>query len=105
VSEEGLLALIVVAVPVLLLYGYAVVDVARRRIGPAKTLGWVLAIVLIPGIGVLAYYAMRPLAPLRDEEDGASGVADAVGTLRTRWESGDLDDAGYLRAKQQLFRV
>jgi hypothetical protein len=32
-------------------------------------------------------------------------VADAVDALRARWESGDLDDTGYRRAKQQLFRV
>ena len=103
-NEEGLLALLIVMVPVVLLYGFALVDATRRRIGIPRKLGWVVAILLLPGVGVLAYYAMRPITP-PSMDDETTGIADAVDVLRSRWESGDLDDSAYLRAKQQLFRV
>ena len=103
-TAEGWFALVVAAVPVLLVYGFAVVDLVRRRPGPVRFLGWMLVIVLLPGFGVLAYFVMRPLMPSDGEEEG-EGVADAVARLRDLRAAGDLDDAGYLRAKQQLFRV
>jgi Phospholipase_D-nuclease N-terminal len=105
VNGEGALALVVAAVPVLLIYGFAAIDLVRRHLSFTATAAWVTAIVLVPGIGVLAYFVLRPLGAADAGESGATGVADTVDAMRGRWEAGEMDDASYLRAKQQLFRV
>ena len=87
-TGEGVLAVVAVSVPVLLMYGFAIVDIVRRRFPITKALAWGAAIVVVPGIGVLAYYAMRPISRPPGGDGETTGVADAVDALHERWEDG-----------------
>lgn len=104
-TGEAVLAVVAVSVPVLLVYGFAIADIVRRRFPATKALAWCAAIVVAPGVGVLAYYAMRPISRPPGGDGETTGVADAVDDVRKRWEDGEVDDTDYLQAKRQLFRV
>ena len=53
--------LAVFVIPVLILWGYAIVSlVARRDLGIGAKLLWLLAIVALPLIGSILYFMLRP---------------------------------------------
>ena len=53
--------LAVFVIPVLILWGYAIVSlVSRRDLGIGAKLLWLLAIVVLPLIGSILYFMLRP---------------------------------------------
>jgi Phospholipase_D-nuclease N-terminal len=53
--------LAVFVIPVLILWGYAIVSlVGRRDLGIGAKLLWLLAILLLPLIGSILYFMLRP---------------------------------------------
>ena len=53
--------LLVFIIPVLLLWGYAIVSlIGRRDLGIGATLLWLLGILLLPIIGSVLYFMLRP---------------------------------------------
>jgi hypothetical protein len=53
--------LAVFVIPVLILWGYAIVSlVGRRDLGIGAKLLWLLAIVVLPLIGSILYFMLRP---------------------------------------------
>jgi len=101
-------AFVVFTVPVLLIYGFAVVDlVTRGGLSWLRKAGWGLGIVLLPAIGIVTYYVMRPAAPPpgKNPDTMDTGVARAAEDLRAQWREGVLGEAAYLEAKRELFRV
>ena len=53
--------LIVFIIPVVILWGYAIVSlVGRRDLGIGAKLLWLLAILLLPIIGSVLYFMLRP---------------------------------------------
>jgi hypothetical protein len=53
--------LAVFVIPVLILWGYAIVSlVARRDLGIGAKLLWLLAILVLPLIGAILYFMLRP---------------------------------------------
>ena len=51
---------IAVAIVVLILWVMSLVDLFRRRPGTGKTVAWVLLIIILPFVGSVLYWALRP---------------------------------------------
>jgi Phospholipase_D-nuclease N-terminal len=97
-------------VPLILLWGFALVDLFRTPMaGFAKAL-WALAIIFIPIAGVIVYFMVRPTrtnqyavdSPNQSGPDQAS--VDSVARLHDLNQRGVLDDAEYLKYKTYLVR-
>ena len=60
-SGAQLVLLIVFIIPVLILWGYAIVSlVGRRDLGIGAKLLWLLGILAVPIIGSVLYFMLRP---------------------------------------------
>ena len=54
---------IVVAVALLIVWVITMFDIFRRHLGGAKTVAWVLLVVILPFIGAVAYWVTRKPEP------------------------------------------
>ena len=60
-STAQWILLIVFVIPVLILWGYAIISlVARPDLGIGAKLIWLVAILILPIIGSILYFMMRP---------------------------------------------
>ncbi len=94
-------------IPLILLWGFTLVDLfASSQAGIAKAL-WAIAIIFLPIIGVILYFALRP-----DDDDynvssaqqtGAAG-SDDLARLADLNERGILDDADFARIVTTMYR-
>jgi Phospholipase_D-nuclease N-terminal len=63
---------IVISIAVLIIWGISVYDIFRRHLGPGRTAAWLLIVIILPFIGSLVYWAMRPASP--DELEAYAGA-------------------------------
>ena len=104
--DDSVIYIAAVALPLLLLLVAAIADIyARPDLSWAKRLLWTAVVILLPYIGVAAYYITRPLRQPEgkkygDEVPRTDATVDHLEALKERHESGDLDDEGYLAAKR-----
>ena len=97
--------LLIVTVPVVTLFGYAVWDVIRRP--DFAILGrilWMIAFCILPIIGPLVYLAIRPPGTTNTERAMAEGGVSAAGELEklaALHDRDNLTDQEYQDAKQQ----
>jgi Phospholipase_D-nuclease N-terminal len=101
---------LIIWVPLILLWGFALVDLFRTPMsGLAKGL-WALAIIFVPIFGVIAYFIARPTrtnqyavdAPGQVGPDQAS--VDSVARLHDLNQRGVLEDAEFAAYKTYLVR-
>lgn len=60
-SAAQWILMLVFIIPVLLLWGYAVVSlIGRRDLGVGGKLLWLIAILVVPIIGAVLYFMLRP---------------------------------------------
>jgi len=95
-------------VPMISMWLVAYVDIARRRdLKPTRKILWAAVIFFVPYIGVLAYVAWRPMAPMFGA--GSHGttprssvlVAD-IESLRQDHLNGAITDESYLSKKRDM---
>lgn len=97
-------------IPLLLLWGFALVDLFHTDLsGLAKAL-WAIAIVFLPVIGLILYFILRPTRTNQYAVNDPSQVGpdaatvDSVARLHDLNERGVLDDAEYAKYKTYLVR-
>lgn len=99
--------LLLIWVPLILLWGFALVDLfASRHSGIAKAL-WAIAILFLPIVGVILYFALRP-------SDDGYNVASGIQTTSTNSEDlarlsdmnqrGLLQDSDYARIVSTMYK-
>jgi Phospholipase_D-nuclease N-terminal len=67
-----------IVIPVVLLWGAAIVEIIRSRQSGWGVAGWLLAVCVFPILGPLAYFALRPTPPAdRQAEAQAAYMAHA----------------------------
>jgi Phospholipase_D-nuclease N-terminal len=102
--------LLAIWVPLILLWGFALVDLFRSaHSGIAKAL-WAVSIIFLPVIGVILYFALRPVrqnqyavnAPGQTGPD--SDTADSIARLHDLNQRGILDDAEFAKYKTYIVR-
>jgi Phospholipase_D-nuclease N-terminal len=47
----------------LVLWALSIYDIVRRRLGGKRTVAWILIVVILPVIGTILYWAVRPSEP------------------------------------------
>ena len=102
------LVLLVAAVPLLVLWVWALWDDARSRhdLGPGRRVLWAVGLVALPVIGLAAYLVTRPPRDRRRrqvDEDGARDAASVV-DVAERHQRGELTDAEYRTEIRSLTR-
>lgn len=92
------LLLLVVGAPLFALWVYAVGEVIRRADLPAaRQFAWVVALVLVPVLGLAAYIVVRPTRALyRERPVTGNSVAETVVRAAERRQRGELTDGEYL---------
>jgi phospholipase D-like protein len=94
-------------IPLLLLWGFTLVDLfASRHPGIAKAL-WAIAIIFLPVIGVILYFALRPA----DDDYNVSSAtqtgpsaSDDIARLADMNERGLLGDEDFARIVTTMYR-
>lgn len=99
--------ILVIWVPLILLWGFALVDLfASRHSGLAKAL-WAIAILFLPVLGVILYFALRPTD---DDYNRASGIettagnSDDLARLSDMNQRGLLEDSDYARIVSSMYK-
>ena len=100
------LLLVIVVVPLVVLFGYAVFDAIRRHdIGVAHKAIWLIVFCLVPIIGPLVYLVIRPPGVTAQENalagDSASKVAE-LATLADLHDRGKLTDDEFAAQKARV---
>lgn len=104
-----LLVLLGLLLPLVSMWLVAYVDIARRKdLKPTRKAMWAAVIFIAPYIGILAYVAWRPVAPIfgtgRHGTTPSSSVLVAeVESLRRDHVDGSITDEHYLSRKRQIF--
>jgi predicted membrane channel-forming protein YqfA (hemolysin III family) len=98
--------LLVVFIPLAIIWVAAVFDLFKRHdlSGVAKAL-WLLAVVLFPVVGVVAYLVFRPKEQVADQQLKVpydQSVAQDLGQLQQLHQSGALSDDEYSHAKSSV---
>ena len=92
-------------VPVILLFGYAMIDVLRRpALGVATRVLWLVAFCIVPIIGPLIYLVINPPGSREMEErlaGGESSRAEELSSLASLHDQGKLTDEEFRQAKEQ----
>ena len=52
-----------IVVLLLVLWAVSIYDIVRHRLGRKRTVAWILIVVILPVIGTIFYWAMRPPDP------------------------------------------
>ena len=109
-SFWNVLFILLIFIPLLLLWVFALVDLFHRHdlSGWAKAL-WAIAIVLLPLLGMLIYFITRPpseeeqAAALRAaDERRSAGVTEQLTQLAALNEQGVLTDKEFKKEKAKL---
>jgi hypothetical protein len=88
------LFLMIIVVPLVVLFGYAVFDVIKRHgIGVAHKAIWLIVFCLVPIVGPLVYLVIRPPGVTAEENALAGGGSSKAGELTAL---ADLHDRGKL---------
>jgi hypothetical protein len=92
-------------VPVILLFGYAMIDVIRRpgMVGAARAL-WLIAFCILPIVGPLVYLVINPPGSREMEERLAgseSSRAAELSSLASLHDQGKLTDEEFRQVKEQ----
>ena len=102
--------LLAIWVPLILLWGFALVDLFRsEHSGAAKAL-WAIAIIFLPVIGVILYFGLRPVRQNQYAVSDPSQIgpdqdsADSIARLHDLNQRGLLDDAEFTKYKTYLVR-
>ncbi len=102
--------LLAIWVPLIMLWGFALVDLFRRDMsGVAKAL-WAIAIVLLPVLGIILYFALREgrnnqyAVTSPDQTGPDSDTAGTIARLHDLNQRGILDDAEFAKYKTYLVR-
>jgi uncharacterized membrane protein len=95
---SGPIVLLAVGAPLLALWAYAVGEVIRRADLPgARRLAWVVALVLVPVLGLAVYVVARPTRSLyADRPTTGLSTAESVVRAAERRQRGELTDDQYL---------
>lgn len=108
--------LLLIYIPLLLVWGFALVDIFRRddMSGWLKAL-WVIVVVLVPFIGTLIYLLFRPAGATADERRAIdagnrefvekyspSNTAEQLRVLADLHDRGKLTDAEFAAEKSRL---
>ena len=99
--------LVIVGIPLILLSIAAIADAFQRPdLGWGKRIGWTAAVILLPYLGVIIYFAARPPNPPEgkrydEEEPRAAAIVDTLEQLHAQHAAGTLSDEAYLEAKRQ----
>jgi hypothetical protein len=98
--------LVFVVVPMVLLFGYAALDVIRRpSIGVVHRALWLIAFCIFPIVGPLTYLVIRPPGMTAQEKalagDEKSRTSELT-ALADLHERGKLSDRDYEHVKSQL---
>jgi hypothetical protein len=64
---------ITIAILVLIVWAISVYDIFRRHLGAGRTAAWLLIVIILPFVGSVVYWAVRPTSP---EELEAYASAD-----------------------------
>ena len=92
-------------VPVILLFGYAMIDVIRRpAMGVAARVLWLIAFCVVPIVGPLVYLVINPPGSREMEEHLAGGEtsrAAELSSLASLHDQGKLTDEEFRQAKEQ----
>jgi len=102
--------LLAIWVPLILLWGFALVDLFRSDHSPIAKGLWAIAIIFVPVIGVIVYFGVRPVrqnqyavtSPSQTGPDQDS--ADSIARLHDLNQRGLLDDAEFARYKTYIVR-
>ena len=65
-----------IAFLLVIVWAISVVDIVRRHLGAAATIGWILLVTVLPFVGAIVYWALRK--PTQDELERL-GVATPEG--------------------------
>lgn len=95
-------------IPLILLWGFALVDLfASSHTGLAKAL-WAIAIIFLPVIGVILYFALRPYDdPTYNEASGeqvVAGQSDDIARLSDMNRRGVLGDEEFANIVTTMYR-
>jgi hypothetical protein len=63
---------IAISILVLIIWAISVYDIVRRHLGAGRTAAWLLIVIILPFLGSLVYWAMRPATS--DELDAYAGA-------------------------------
>jgi hypothetical protein len=93
----------ILVVPVIVLFGYAVVDVVQRHgVGSVVKLLWLVAFCVLPIVGPLVYLVIRPPGIRAQEEhlagDESTRVAELM-SLSNLHDQGKLTDEEFRQVK------
>jgi hypothetical protein len=95
----------IVVVPVILLFGYAMLDVIRRPgMGFAPRALWLVAFCIFPIVGPLVYLSIKPPGSRAMEERLAgdeTSRASELQSLASLHDQGKLTDEEFRQAKEQ----
>src|SRR4029079_2538218 len=62
-----------ILIPFLVVWALGIVDIVRRDLSTAQTVGWIVVVVVLPLVGTLVYFLMRK--PTEEEIRGAREAA------------------------------
>ena len=92
-------------VPVIFLFGYAMLDVIRRpSMGVFGRVLWLVAFCIVPIVGPLVYLVINPPGSREMEErlaGGESSRAAELSSLASLHDQGKLTDEEFRQAKEQ----
>jgi len=111
---EGFL-LILIFLPLAFLWGFTLVDIFRRDdLKGWETALWVIAVILLPLLGMLIYFIVRPVtqqdvemreAYIEEQEFAkASHVTDKLHKLAELRDKGDLTQEEFEKQKAKLLK-
>ena len=88
---------VLVAIPLIALLAFAVVDVARRReLSVTRRIVWVAALVFVPVVALAVYLVVRPPRAVQlSGGDADASRAEAIVIIAERRQRGELTDEEY----------
>jgi hypothetical protein len=101
---------LIIWVPLVLLWGFALVDLFRTHMSGLAKAMWALAIIFVPIAGVIAYFIARPTRTNQYAVDSPNQAGpdqdslDSVARLHDLNQRGILDDAEFAAYKTYLVR-
>jgi len=107
--------LILIWVPIIFLWGFALVDLFRRDdLSGWAVAGWLLLIIILPLLGVLFYFIFRPVTAQdvqaaeeykqEMEFNKASSAADKLHKLSELRDKGDITQEEFEKQKKRLLK-
>jgi hypothetical protein len=108
--------LLLIFIPLVLIWGFALVDIFRRDdIRGATKAIWLVVVIFLPFIGTLIYLLMRQPGATKEERDALqqidsgfdqryapSSTADQLRTLAELHDAGKISDGEYTSAKARI---